>query len=235
MKKDEIHFTDLPRWLFGQTPPQFMIEVIIRTVLIYIILLFVVRQMGKRMAGQTTLTELAVMVTLGAIVSPVMQLPDRALLFAVIVLLCTYGFQRGVNLWAFKNETVEKITQGKMSLLIRDGTIVLDELKKTRVTRQQLFSLLREKKIQNLAKVERLYLEACGAFSIYESEDTGLGLPVFPPSDPALLNMQQPADAGESACCVCGHVQLVSSSNSTCDLCRSSDWTRAYRSVNHVS
>ena len=51
MNKDEIHFTDLHRWLFGQTPPQFMIEVIIRTVLIYMVLLLVVRQMGKRSPG----------------------------------------------------------------------------------------------------------------------------------------------------------------------------------------
>src|SRR6476659_4263861 len=74
MEKDEIHFGDIKRWLFGDAPPEFMIEVFIRTILIYLFLLLIVRLMGKRMSGQITLTEMAVMITLGAIVSPAIQL-----------------------------------------------------------------------------------------------------------------------------------------------------------------
>lgn len=112
MKKEEIYFWDIKRWLFGHAPPEFMIEVFIRTILIYLFLLLVVRLLGKRMAGQMTLSELAVMLTLGALVSPVMQLPDRGILFGVLVLICALIFQRGLNLWAFKNEKVEHVTQG---------------------------------------------------------------------------------------------------------------------------
>src|SRR5215210_3002625 len=119
MKKEEIHLGDIKRWLFGQTPPEFMIEVAIRTLLIYVILLLVVRLFGKRMTGQITLVELAVMVTLGAIVSPVMQLPDRGILFGVIALFVALLFQRGLNLVAFKNEKVEHVTQGTLTLLIK--------------------------------------------------------------------------------------------------------------------
>jgi len=124
MEQQDYHFGDLNRWLFGYALPAFMIEVFIRTVLAYILLLFVFRLMGKRMSGQTTLTEMTVMITLGAIVSPVMQLPDRALLFAVVVLCCTYAFQRLVNWWSFKNEKVEQVTQGKLSLLVKDGRVL---------------------------------------------------------------------------------------------------------------
>lgn len=138
MKKEEIHFGDIKRWLFGQAPPEFMIEVAIRTILIYLFLLLIVRLMGKRMAGQMTLSEMAVMLTLGAIVSPVMQLPDRGILFGVLVLICALIFKRGLNLWEFKDEKVEKAAQGELSLLVKDGIINLEELEKSNVTKQQL-------------------------------------------------------------------------------------------------
>lgn len=232
MKKEDIHFGDLSRWLFGQTPPVFMIEVIIRTILIYILLLFVVRQMGKRMAGQTTLTEMAVMITIGAIVSPVMQLPDRALLFGVIALGCTYTFQQGINYWAFRRRRIEEITQGRISLLVKDGELMLDEMRKTRVSRQQLYSILREKNIYNLARVERMYLEACGVFSIYETNKKISGLPVTLPTDPTMLSLQVISDGGRKACCNCGHVQIVSNDETPCEICHATEWGNAYSLAN---
>src|ERR1700712_3676755 len=150
MKREEIHLGDIKRILFGQTPPEFMLEVAIRTILIYILLLLAVRLMGKRMSGQITITELSVMVTLGAIVSPVMQLADRGIIFGILALAVAVSFQCGINLWGVKNEKVENIVQGKISLLVKDGMLVLEEMAKTQITKQQLFSLLRAKKIQNL-------------------------------------------------------------------------------------
>lgn len=131
MEKDEIHFGDIKRWLFGQMPPEFAIEVFIRTILIYIFLLLVVRLMGKRMSGQITLTEMAVMITLGAIVSPAMQLPDRGLLFGVVGLLIALLFQRGYNYLGVKSSKLEDITQGTLSLLVKDGELNLGELEKS--------------------------------------------------------------------------------------------------------
>ena len=125
MKKEEIHFGDFNRWLYGLTPPQFMIEVAIRTVLIYLILLLVVRFLGKRMSGQVTLVELSVMMTLGAIVSPVMQIPDRGIIFGAIVLIVALVFQRGLNLWAVRNEKIEHrlLKQGVDSILQQYATV----------------------------------------------------------------------------------------------------------------
>ena len=156
MKKEEIHFGDLGRWLLGNTTPEFMLEVAVRTALIYIILLFTVHLMGKRMTSQLTITELSVMITLGAIVSPAMQLPDRGLLFGAVGLFVAVLYQRGVNLWAFRNNKIEVLTQGKMVLFVRDGIMMLDEMKKSRITKQQLFAKLRENEIYNLGKVKRV-------------------------------------------------------------------------------
>ena len=228
MKKEEIHFGDIERLLFGQAPPEFMLEVFIRTILVYLFLLLIVRLLGKRMAAQMTINELAVMLTLGAIVSPAMQLPDKGILFGILVLICVLLFQRGLNLLEFKNVKVEKTTQGDMSLLVKDGILNVEELEKTKVTRQQLYAMLREKQILNLAKVERAYLEACGLLSVFENSEGKAGLSIFPPSDKGILTIQQELDSNNMACCNCGHVQKIDNKNSTCEVCHTTEWSKAY-------
>jgi uncharacterized membrane protein YcaP (DUF421 family) len=230
MEKDEIHFGDIKRWLFGQMPPEFMIEVFIRTILIYILLLITVRLMGKRMSGQISLTEMAVMITLGAIVSPVMQLPDRGLFFGVLVLLCALFFQRGYNYLGVKSSKAEDITQGTLSLMVKDGELNLKELAKARITRQQLFAMLREKKVQNLAKVKRAYFEACGILTVFETEEKKPGLPILPQCDPHIIpEVQYQADHGVMACSNCGHVQQVKNIHKTnCEVCHQTAWIDAF-------
>jgi uncharacterized membrane protein YcaP (DUF421 family) len=232
MKNEEIHFGDIKRWLFGQMPPEFMIEVAIRSFLIFLILIVVMRLMGKRMSGQITFSELAVVITLGAIVSPVMQLPDRAIFFGVTVLGVALFFQRGLNLLAFKNEKIEHLSQGKMSLLIKDGILDLKELDKAHITRQQIFGMLREKKIQNLGKVKRAYLEACGIFTVYETEEKTPGLPIFPKADTSVNVMQEEVSDHMMACSNCGHVQKINNKNAKCDICHSHKWAKAYFQLN---
>ena len=230
MEKDEIHFGDIKRWLFGQMPPEFMIEVFIRTILIYIFLLVIVRLMGKRMSGQISLSEMAVMITLGAIVSPAMQLPDRGLFFGVLVLLCALFFQRGYNYLGIRSHKAEDITQGTLGLMVKDGELNLKELAKARITKQQLYAMLRGKKVQNLAKVKRAYLEACGVLSVFETEEKKPGLPILPQCDPRIIpEIQHHVDHGTMACSNCGHVQQVKGIHkTTCEVCKQTAWIDAF-------
>lgn len=112
--------------------------------------------------------------------------------------------------------------------MVKDGTLNLEELEKANVTKQQVFAMLREKNIQNLAKVERAYLEACGIFSVYETNESKAGLPILPPSNRVILSDKQEVDSNTLACCNCSHVQKVVSKNSPCEICHSIDWSKAY-------
>jgi uncharacterized membrane protein YcaP (DUF421 family) len=228
MKKEEIHLGDIHRILFGQAPPEFMIEVLIRTVIIYIFLLVVVRLMGQRMSGQVTLTELAVMITLGAIVSPAMQLPDRGVLFGIAVLAFALAFQRGINYMGFKSRHAELAIQGKMATLVRDGIMNVEAMKKSRISRQQLYAMLREKNIYNLGKVKRAYLEACGILSVYTTDKTQAGLIIVPATDQDVKIIEQQVDDTLQACCNCGHVERRHNDEQQCSVCHAQEWTNAY-------
>lgn len=223
MDKEDIHLSDISRILFGDASPIFMLEIFIRTLIMYTLLLFMIRWLGKRMAGQLTLTEMAVMIMLGAIVSAPMQMPEKGILQGSMILLGTVLLQRGLTLIAVKRKKFEVLSQGEASVLVKDGILQLKEMNETRISHQQVFAKLRAHNVYNLRQVKRMYIEAGGIFSIYKSDDEGAGLSLYPPDDSVIADRQQ--RAGRKACSNCGFV--VGSDERPCPVCHSSQWVNA--------
>ncbi len=184
MKKEEIFLGDWKRILLGNAPWEFMLEVFFRTVIIYLALIVIMRLLGKRMNAQLTISELAVMITLGGIVSVPMQIPDRGILVSFIILLCALFFQRGLNWLAFKYRKVEVATQGDLQTMVKEGCLDLEEMTKARISKEQLFANLRSQNIKHLGQVKRVYLEGCGMFTVFRQSDTRPGLSILPEKDP---------------------------------------------------
>jgi uncharacterized membrane protein YcaP (DUF421 family) len=231
MKKEDIEPWDWKRILFGEAPPEFLIEVFGRTVLVYMALLIIVRLMGKRMGGQLTISELAIMVTLGAIVSPAMQIPQLGVLLGIMILICALIFQKGLNTAEFKSQAFEKISQGEPQLIVKNGIILLDQMSQAKVSRQQLFSALRSENVYNLGDLGRVYLEACGIFSIYKKKEPSAGLPMFPPTDDGISGYGQEPVEKQQVCTSCGNLEELSEIHHECKICNSSSWVNATISV----
>jgi uncharacterized membrane protein YcaP (DUF421 family) len=231
MKKQDIEPWDWMRILFGEAPPEFLLEVLIRTSVVFLALLIIVRLMGKRMGGQLSIAEMAVTVTLGAIVSPAMQIPQLGVLMGIMILICALIFQRGLNLLEFKSGRIEEITQGRTSMVVKDGVIQLHEMKHSKISKQQLFSALRGKNVYNLGDVGRVYLEPCGIFSIYKRKEPTAGLPIFPPTDDAInLFAQQMADDTQ-VCASCGNITTSQNKRGSCKICSANTWMPATISI----
>ncbi|KAA3437056.1 DUF421 domain-containing protein [Rufibacter hautae] len=227
MKKEEIYFPDWQRLLIGNTPWEFMLEVLIRTIVIYLALLIVLRLMGKRMNAQLTISELAVMVTLGGIASAPMQLPDRGILLGIVIFICALFFQRGINLWAFRNRRVEKITQGQLCVVLKEGVLEIGSMEQSRLSKDQVFAALRTHNIHHLGQVKRLYLEACGLFSVVKAKDPKPGLPIFPAKDKELMDSLD-VDQKYQACTRCGTLaQTNQTQGQPCPNCSCEEWISA--------
>src|SRR6195952_1096874 len=93
MDQQNIRLSDWQRILLGDAPPSFLLEVFGRAVVLYVLLLLALRVLGKRMNGQLTITEMTVMIALGAIMGGAMQMPDRGLLHGAAALLLAIIFQ----------------------------------------------------------------------------------------------------------------------------------------------
>lgn len=228
MDKNDLRLSDWMRILIGNVPLSFMVEVFFRTLIMYLILLVVMRFLGKRMAGQISVTELSVMLLLGAVVSAPMQLPDRGILQGVWLLVIILFLQRSLSWWGTKSAKAEKITYGEATMLVKDGLIEVQALLDTRISRPELFKELRSKEIYQLGKIKRVYIEASGDMSIYKADEAKPGLSVLPSSDKDIQQILTDAGNNLKACACCGNVQTVIQTDSTpCDVCHSVDWSNA--------
>jgi uncharacterized membrane protein YcaP (DUF421 family) len=226
MKKEEIHLGDWHRLFIGNNPGEFLLEVAIRTIIIYLFLLLMMRFMGKRMNGQLNVVELSVMIMLGGIVAVAMQLPDRGLLHSIMTLGCVLALYRSTNWLTFKNEAIERVVQGDLEQVVADGEMDLRAMANVRLSREQLFAQLRKAKIQHLGQVKRVYMEANGEFSIYQQQPPKPGLSVLPDKDTA-LHFAEPADLQQQACERCGHTEPAGPHHGSCPRCSSATWTKA--------
>lgn len=203
MKKEDIRLDDWTRILLGEAPAAFLVEVFIRSLLTYIILLVVLKLLGKRMSGKLTHTEMAVTLMFGAVVSSAMQIPDRGIVESCFVLLLIIIFQQLLARWTIRNPGLEKTTFGEMTLLVSDGVLQNRNLDRENISRDQLLRRLRSKHIRQLGELQRVYLETSGSFSLFKYKDPRPGLAVFPDEDePVHAILRDNPD--QKACWHCG-------------------------------
>jgi len=222
MKKEEIHLNDIQRILFGAAPPEFLIEVFVRSVIMYVALVVIVRLLGKRTNAQLTITERAVFITLGAIIAMPMQGPPTGILVGIVILISIMIFQRSLTRTFFISRKWEELMQGRMRVLVKDSVLNMEELQNLKISRQQLFEQLRNKNVRQLGEVARVYLEACGNFTIYENEPVQPGLSVMPVD----MDKAIERDPDTIVCLHCGK-KKQDNAGETCSNCKSTNWVKA--------
>ena len=227
MDKEDIKLKDIGRILFGDAPPEFLLEVFGRTLVMYLALVIILNWLGKRMNGQISVTEMAIMIMIGAMISMPMQMPSTGILQGILVLATVLAVYNLVNRIAFSRPRFENMLQGVSHPLIQNGVILQNQVKKTRISRQQLFAVLRNKEIENLGQVKRVYLEASGLFSIYKEAEPKPGLPVYPPDDPRILQKQQQVTQDIWVCTSCGNMQRGAKPTGKCG-CGNNGWMKPY-------
>jgi uncharacterized membrane protein YcaP (DUF421 family) len=227
MKPEEIHLNDLMRILQGEAPWGFLVEVVIRIFFIYFLLMFSMRLMGKRMSSTLNRNELAALVSLAAAVGMALQSPERGLLPAVIICLIVVGVQRLVSYGTVKSKNFERISQGALSILVENGCLNLQDIKKCLLTRERIFAQMRSTGIVNLGKVQRMYMESSGDFSIIQYEESKKGLSLIPEWDKEFLESEK-VHHHIFACNSCGNLNHGPSKPiNSCERCKETDWVAA--------
>jgi uncharacterized membrane protein YcaP (DUF421 family) len=173
-------------------------------VVVYLLLLVVLRLLGKRMSGQLTNVELGVMIVLGGIVAVPLEIADRGMLPGLLLLGVVLGVQRALGQVESRWQRAEAIILGRGSTLVSDGVVQLGALRRARISQQQLFSTLRAAKVRHLGELERVYLEAYGFFSLRRRKEPLPGLPVLPLDDPELAARLVVPDPTCLVCSYCG-------------------------------
>lgn len=145
--------------------------VIYRTTLFYIILLIVFKLMGKREIGQLTLLDLVVSVLMAEIAAMAIDNLARPI-HEVILAIGLLGFLQFTSAFiTLRFKKIRELVDGKPSILIHQGRIDLDEMRKQRYTFDDLMLQLRANNISSIFEVEYAILESNGQLSSFKRKD----------------------------------------------------------------
>ena len=144
-----------------------MILSFFRTALLYILLIAVIRLMGKRQIGQMEPSEFVVTMlaaNLAAIPMEDVGIPFYSGLIPILTVLGVELVLSGISMGSVR---FRRILCGKPVIMIENGRILRENLLKTRVTLDELTGHLREKDVLDLTTVQYAILETNGNLSVF--------------------------------------------------------------------
>ena len=165
-----IPFLNIPS-PFGETAPKrgdgILLLVYLRTVILYLILVAVIRLMGKRQIGQMEASEFVVTMLVANLAAIPMQDEAIPLFSGIVPILTVMGVEVLLSMLCMRSIRLRKFLCGKPVILIENGHLLQKNLQKTRVTIDELTELLREKDVLDLKTVQFAILETSGRVSVF--------------------------------------------------------------------
>ena len=144
-----------------------MLTSYLRTILLYLVLLSAIRFMGKRQIGQMEASEFVVAMLVADLAAIPMQdvaIPLYTGLIPILTVLAAELILAGLCLRSIR---FRRILCGKPVILIENGRVLQNNLRRTRVTIDELMGHLREKDILEIRTVQYAILETNGNLSVF--------------------------------------------------------------------
>src|SRR5215467_7097471 len=148
-----------------------LIEVVLRTAVVYIVVLAGVRLSGKREVGQMTPFDLTLLLLISNAVQNAMTGPDTSLMGGVVAAATLLLLNYVVAELSGGNRRFRKFVQGQPSLLVHDGKIIEAHMAKEHVSMDELQRALREHGIATCSDVALAVLEVDGSISCLKYDD----------------------------------------------------------------
>jgi len=139
----------------------------IRTIILYLVLIFCIRLMGKRQIGQLEPSEFVVTMLVANLAAIPMQDEGLPLYGGLIPMLTVLGMELVLSGAMLRSIRLRKFLCGKPVILIENGRILQQNLRATRVTLDELTGHLREKDVLDIRSVQYAILETNGNLSVF--------------------------------------------------------------------
>lgn len=137
-----------------------------RTVILYLLLIAGIRLMGKRQVGELEPTELVLAMLLSDLAAVPMQDFGLPLLYGVVPIITLLCLTMLLSVATMRSVRLRAILCGKPSIVVQDGQLRQREMKKVRMTVDELLEELRLQGVTDLASVKYAILETSGQVSV---------------------------------------------------------------------
>lgn len=143
-----------------------LFEIIIRSAAAFVIMMVIARILGKPTISQMTYHDFVAAITLGAITANIAFNVNMNIWHLLVALITFSGIAYVLMVLALKNRTLRKWISGQPTILIQDGKILENNMRKLKITLDTLNQELREKNIFNIEEVQYAVLEPNGKVSV---------------------------------------------------------------------
>jgi len=143
-----------------------MLTILLRTIIIYVILIGTIRMMGKRQLGELEVSELVTTLLISEIAASPIGDPTIPVIYAVIPLVTILTLEITLSIILLKCPRLKNIASARPSILIRHGKIEQKELRRIRISIDELISEIRQTGLSSFAEVDYAILEQNGKISV---------------------------------------------------------------------
>ena len=139
----------------------------LRTAFLYLVLILSVRMMGKRQIGQMEASEFVVTMLVANLAAIPMQDAAIPLYAGLLPILVVLGMELTLSGLILRSVLIRRFFCGKPVILIDNGKILMENLRRTRVTLDELTGHLRQKDVLDVQTVQFAILETDGNLSVF--------------------------------------------------------------------
>lgn len=152
----------------------FLASIFVRTLIIYLFLSISIRIMGKRQIGELEVEELVSTLVLSEVAALPIADPDIPLTNAIIPVLFIVCLEIIISYTKNKSSVLKKYIEGEPIYLIKQGKLLQSELKRNRISVNELLCELRIQGIADISEVDYAVLEKNGSISVFKKNETPL-------------------------------------------------------------
>ena len=146
-------------------------EIIIKSIYFFILILLVLRVLGKREVGEISVFDLVVLLIIADIATLGINDGWVELLLSTISMLTLLGLQKLFAFLTLRFPKFRNVVDYKPSIIIYDGKLNLKEMKKQSYTMDDLITQSRNMGVMDLNEIKLAILESTGQLSIYKKND----------------------------------------------------------------
>jgi uncharacterized membrane protein YcaP (DUF421 family) len=147
-----------------------MIEIILRTTIIYFVVFIGIRLSGKREVGQMTPFDFVLLLLIASAVQNAMIGASTSLSGGVIAALTLFLINGLITMLAWKNKKVRHWIEGSPTILVENGVVLKENLLKEKIDEEMLEEALMEHDVEGISAVKTARLEIDGSISVIRKD-----------------------------------------------------------------
>ena len=156
-----------------------MAVTLLRTLILYIVIMVAMRIMGKRQVGDMQPSDLVVSLLISEIAAMPIDNIDRPIVNGIIAVFLLVFLETALACISLKSGKLRRVVNGAPVIIINRGKVDRSALKRLRITTDELLETLRSQGVFDISTVQYAIIEPNGQLSVLEKSGGSLAVPVI--------------------------------------------------------